>query len=103
MNEMALMAVDRVEEAKMIYESEPDHLTIKIADRELAIWLIDSKLLCVEAKSSEAVMLMEKFSILLRNSQQYSHVPNKHLIILAIKVIEENPGLLDHPDLVFHF
>ncbi|MFW9968512.1 MAG: hypothetical protein ACFFEA_15295 [Candidatus Thorarchaeota archaeon] len=103
MRELAFMAVDCVEEAERVCESLPSPLIVKIADRELAIWSMDSKLFCVEAKSSRVVALMDRFATLLQNSQQYSRFPSKHLIILAMKLIEENSDFLYIPDLVFHF
>ncbi|MFW9913538.1 MAG: hypothetical protein ACFFEU_13760, partial [Candidatus Thorarchaeota archaeon] len=72
-------------------------------DRELAIWSIDSRLLCVEAKSSRAIALMDRFATLLENSQQYSQLPNKHMVILAMRLIDRDPDFLYTPDLVFHF
>ncbi len=103
MRDLALTAFDRVEEAEKVFESVPSPLIVEMADRELVIWSRDSRLLCVEAKSSKAVALMDRFSTLLQNSQQDSHFPSKHMIILAMKVIEENPSFLFSPDLVFHF
>ncbi|MFW9864225.1 MAG: hypothetical protein ACFFET_18200 [Candidatus Thorarchaeota archaeon] len=103
MRELSFMAVGLVEEAEKVCESLPGPLTEKIADREIAIWSINSKLLCVEAKSSRAIALMDRFATLLQDSQQYSRVPSKHMITLAMKLIDENPDFLFTPDLVFHF
>ncbi|MHA2356889.1 MAG: hypothetical protein ACXADC_17090 [Candidatus Thorarchaeota archaeon] len=103
MRELALMAVDLVEEAERVCESLPGPLTGKMADHELAIWSMDSRLLCVEAKSSRAVALMDRFATLLEDSQQYSRFPNKHMVILAMRLIDRDPDFLFTPDLVFHF
>ena len=103
MRDLAFMAVDCVEEAEKFCDSVPSPLIANMADRELVIWSRDSRLLCVEAKSSKAVALMDRFATLLQNSQQYSHFPSKHMIILAMRVIEKNPSFLFTPDLVFHF
>ncbi|UCE10635.1 MAG: hypothetical protein JSW61_01525 [Candidatus Thorarchaeota archaeon] len=100
---LALMAVDRVDEAERVYESAPNQMTIKIADLELEVYLMDSRLLCAEAKSSESAPLIEKFAKLMASSKQIAPIPNKKLMTYALKVIEEHPEFLDHPDLVFHF
>ncbi|MFW9889015.1 MAG: hypothetical protein ACFFER_12585 [Candidatus Thorarchaeota archaeon] len=101
--DLALMAVNVVEEAERVCESLPGPLTGMMWDRELAIWSIDSRLLCVEAKSSRAIALMDRFATLLENSQQYSRLPNKHMVILAMRLIDRDPDFLYTPDLVFHF
>ncbi len=101
--ELALMAVDRVEEAERVYETVPNHLTLKIADHELEIWLMDSELVCLEARSSETAPLMEKLAMALLSSQHNEPVPSKQLVLFALRVIEEHPEFLSHPDLVFHF
>ncbi|MHA2386661.1 MAG: hypothetical protein ACXAEE_10680 [Candidatus Thorarchaeota archaeon] len=103
MRELALMAVDCVEEAERFCGSLPGPLTIEIADHEIAIWSMDSRLLCVEVKSSRAVALMDRFASLLQDSQQYSRFPNKHMVILAMRLIDRDPEFLFTPDLVFHF
>ena len=103
MHELALLASDRIEEAEKVCEFVPGPLTEVIADRELAIWSSGSKVLCVESKSSRGVALMDRFATLLQNSTQYSRYPSKKMIILAMKVIDENPDFLFTPDLVFHF
>ncbi|MFX0054894.1 MAG: hypothetical protein ACFFAX_13740 [Promethearchaeota archaeon] len=103
MRDLALMAVNVVEEAESVCESLPGPLTGKMWDRELAIWSIGSRLLCVEAKSSRSIALMDRFADLLENSQQYSRLPNKHMIILAMRLIDRDPDFLFTPDLVFHF
>jgi hypothetical protein len=103
MRELALMAVDCVEEAERFCGSVPGPLTVEIADRELVIWSMDSRILCVEAKSSRAVALMDRFATLLQNSQQYSRFPSKHMVILAMRLIDRDPDFLFTPDLVFHF
>ena len=103
MRDLALMAVDCVEEAERFCGLLPGPLTVEIADRELAIWSMDSRLLCVEVQSSRAVALMDRFAALLENSQQYSQLPNKHMVILAMRLIDRDPDFLFTPDLVFHF
>ena len=103
MRDLALMAVNVVEEAERVCESLPGPLTGMMWDRELAIWSMDTRLLCVEAKSSRAIALMDRFATLLENSQQYSRLPNKHMVILAMRLIDRNPDFLYTPDLVFHF
>ncbi|MHA2119229.1 MAG: hypothetical protein ACW98J_09940 [Candidatus Thorarchaeota archaeon] len=103
MRDLAFMAVDCVEEAERVSESLPSPLIVNMADRELVIWSRGSRLLCAEAKTSKAVALMDRFATLLQNSQQDSHFPSKNMIILAMRVIEENPSFLFTPDLLFHF
>jgi hypothetical protein len=103
MRDLALMAVDCVEEAERFCGSLPGPLTVETADREIAIWSMDSRLLCVEVKSSRAVALMDRFATLLQDSQQYSRFPNKHMVILAMRLIDRDPEFLFTPDLVFHF
>ena len=101
--ELALMAVDRVEEAQRVYETPPDHLRVNIADHELEIWLKDSRLLCVETRPGETAELLERLATWFLNSQRSSHIPSKQLMIFAMGLIEEHPELLSCPDLMFHF
>jgi hypothetical protein len=101
--ELALMAVSRVVEAEKVYEIPPKHLTVKIADHELEIWLKGSELLCVEARSAETAALVKRLATSWLTSQQDTPIPDKKMMILALRVIEEHPEILDCPDLVFHF
>jgi hypothetical protein len=91
--ELAKLIEERILESERIYEIIPEFTTVKVADREIHIWMNDSRIVAVQVKKPDVLAQVAAFAKELINTESTRGSTKQRSIYLALRIIEETSDL----------
>ncbi len=92
-SELVMLLQERILESEQIYEELPDYTIVKVADREIHIWMNGPRVVAVQVSNPEILTQLTIFAKELIKDLSVQGSKKQQSILLSLRILNETPSI----------